>query len=49
MTKANYLKALLERFFCCIKQLRLVATRYDKLSESFVACVALTAAFISAL
>ncbi|OZI15639.1 hypothetical protein CE195_00200, partial [Sodalis-like symbiont of Philaenus spumarius] len=40
------LRSLIERFFCRIKQLRRVATCYDKRSESFESFVARTAAFI---
>ena len=37
---------LVERFFCRIKQFRRIATRYDKLSQSFSSFVALTASII---
>ena len=32
---------LVERFFCKLKQYRAIATRYDKLANSFLAAVAL--------
>ena len=32
---------LIERFFCKIKQYRAIATRYDKLANTFLAAVAL--------
>jgi len=32
---------LVERFFCKIKQYRAIATRYDKLANTFLAAVAL--------
>jgi transposase len=32
---------LVERFFCNLKQYRAIATRYDKLANSFLAAVAL--------
>ena len=32
---------LVERFFCKIKQFRAIATRYDKLANTFIAAVAL--------
>src|SRR5204863_9851548 len=32
---------LVERFFCSLKQLRLIATRFDKLARNFLAAVLL--------
>ena len=32
---------LVERFFCTMKQYRAIATRYDKLANTFLAAVAL--------
>ncbi len=37
---------LVERFFCRIKQFRLIATRYDKLAERFASFIALAASVI---
>ena len=32
---------LVERFFCKLKQYRAIATRYDKLANTFIAAVAM--------
>lgn len=37
---------LVERFFCRIKQFRRIATRYDKLAQSFLSFVHLACAFV---
>jgi transposase len=37
---------LVERFFCKIKQFRAIATRYDKLANTFLAAVHLISAII---
>ena len=37
---------LIERFFCRIKQFRRIATRYDKLANSFLAFVHLACAIV---
>lgn len=37
---------LIERFFCPIKQFRRIATRYDKLAQSFLSFVYLACAFV---
>lgn len=37
---------LIERFFCRIKQFRRIATRYDKLAQSFLSFVHLACAFV---
>ncbi len=37
---------LVERFFCKLKQFRAIATRYDKLANTFLAAVHLVAAII---
>jgi len=37
---------LIERFFCRIKQFRRIATRYDKLAQSFLSFVRLACAFV---
>ena len=37
---------LIERFFCRIKQFRRIATRYDKLAQSFLSFVYLACAFV---
>ena len=37
---------LVERFFCRIKQFRRIATRYDKLANSFLSFVHIACAFV---
>ena len=37
---------LIENFFCKLKQLRAIATRYDKTARNFLAAIHLTAAII---
>ncbi|MFZ6722477.1 transposase [Undibacterium sp. Ji49W] len=37
---------LVEHFFCELKQLRAIATRYDKTAQNFLAAIYLAAAFI---
>jgi transposase len=38
---------LVENFFCDLKQFRRIATRYDKIDQSFTAMIDLTASFIA--
>lgn len=43
--KAYRHRNLIERCFCRLKQLRQIATRYEKLAERFVSFISLVAAF----
>jgi transposase len=37
----------IENFFCDLKQFRRIATRYDKIDQSFTAMIHLAASFIA--